>query len=79
MFDNLTFVIAISGAIGASFVGYIMPSLLYLKVFEPEIVHAFKGSILSGFHWAALPVTCLLFGLTALVMGTYHALDTLIT
>ncbi len=79
MFSDLTFVIAISGPIGASFVGYIMPSSMYLKVFAPEIVNAFKESMLSGFSRTALPVICLLMGIMALVMGTYEALCTQFT
>ncbi len=57
------------GAIGGSFVGYIMPSLMYLKTFESETRHAFQKSKLHGLYWATLPTACLLFGVTALVAG----------
>ncbi len=70
MFSDVTVVIGFSGAIGASFVGYITPSLMYLKVFAPEIKAAFQKSKLHGLYWAIMPTACLLFGILALVAGT---------
>ncbi len=58
------------GAIGSSAVGYITPSLMYIKAFEPEIRNAFKKSKWHGFREAALPFLCLLFGLVAFFAGT---------
>ncbi len=70
MFSNITVVIGFGGAIGASFAGYITPSLMYLKVFGPEIKAAFQESKLHGLYWAIMPTACLLLGLLALVAGT---------
>ncbi len=58
------------GAVGGSFVGFITPSLMYLKTFESEIRAAFQESMLQGLYWILLPTACILFGLLALVAGT---------
>ncbi len=71
MFKDLSFVIGLGGAVGASFVGYITPSLMYIKIFRPEIVNVFETK--SKWHWIRcvfLPITCFLFGILALVAGT---------
>ncbi len=60
----------LSGALGGSFVGFITPALMYLVCFLPEMKAAFKSSKLWGLKWAALPASCLLFGLVSLTAGT---------
>ncbi len=70
LFSDLTDVFGFGGAVGGSFVGFITPSLMYLKTFEPEIRVAFQKSKLQGLHWTLLPTACLLFGLFALIAGT---------
>ncbi len=73
----MTFVIGMGGAIGGSFAGFITPSILYLKVFTPEIMDGFQKSKLHGLYWVALPVACLLYGIFSLIAGTVGTVLTL--
>ncbi len=74
MFSDLGTLISICGAIGASSVGYITPSLLYLQTFKPEIKDAFRQSRLQGLYWFTMPMACLLFGLVCLFAGTVETI-----
>ncbi len=76
--SDLTSVIGLGGSVGGSFVGYTMPASMFLKAFQPEIKRAFKESTLKGLSWTVLPVACFLFGLMALVAGTYATLKTIV-
>ncbi len=70
MFNDLTFVIGMGGAIGGSCAGFITPSIMYIKTFTAEFMAAFKESKLKGLCWFALPALCLLFGVMGLVAGS---------
>ncbi len=73
--EDLSFVEGLGGAaIGGSCVGYIVPSLFYMKTFRPEIEHTFAESTWKGIKSASLPVLCLLFGIFALFAGTVMTL-----
>jgi sodium-coupled neutral amino acid transporter 11 len=72
--QDLGIVLEITGATSATVLGYILPPLLHLKTHSLKgLWRSFKSAPCARARDFLLPIALLLFGLVALIAGTYSA------
>ena len=68
---DLSIVLALTGCLAASFLGYIIPGLVYIKTYDNDFHNMINSNTITynSFNKFGLPIFMIIFGLLSLIIG----------